>query len=84
MKKIFITVNNQKYEIENPSDTLLVTLLKLSLPIRYQCLSGICGVCKCKKIKGDVHYHQEVLAHLGGDEILTCITTAVSDIEIIL
>lgn len=84
MKKIFITVNNKRQEIKNPTDTLLLTLLKLSFPIKYQCLSGICGVCKCKKVSGEIQYHQQILAHLNEDEILTCISTALSDIEIIL
>lgn len=38
------------------------------------CLSGVCGCCRVKLLKGEVEYDREISVELGKDECLTCVT----------
>jgi ferredoxin len=45
---------------------------------------GICGSCKCKKVKGEVHYLRDAIASFDHEtELLPCISVPKTDAVVI-
>ena len=64
--------------------TILESLEKAGVPTNSHCRDGFCGACRTKIVAGEVHYTTDPLAYIDDDEILTCCSIPVSDIEIVL
>ena len=64
------------------SETLLEGLERTGHKVEYQCRSGLCGVCRCHLLKGEVA-QLDALALTGKNEILTCRTIPKSDVELV-
>ncbi len=65
-----------------PSISLLEDLSKSSIPVNRGCLRGFCGTCKKTLKSGNIVYHNNPMAFLKEGEILPCISSAISDLEI--
>lgn len=65
----------QKELLANPQ-TLAGALESRGVTLEKTCGGrGICGSCKCKKVKGEVHYLREPIAAFDADtEVLPCIS----------
>jgi ferredoxin-NADP reductase len=46
------------------------------------CLSGVCGSCRVKLLKGTVQYVRPISASLASDECLTCVARPTSDLKL--
>lgn len=46
------------------------------------CLSGACGSCRCKLIRGEVEYDRRIGVELANDEVLTCVARPKSAVEL--
>ncbi len=79
-----ITLSSSGKQIDCPQEagTLLDVLEKNRVVIEYQCRSGYCGSCRCRKRKGAVVYLQKPLALINEGEILPCSCVPASDIEL--
>ncbi len=62
--------------------TVMESFEKEHVEHRSQCKSGLCGACKVKLKKGNVHYVDEPLGFTREGEILPCVCVADGDIEI--
>jgi len=62
--------------------SLLEELEAQNLDVNYSCRSGFCGACKATVIKGDVENIESSMYILGKDEVLTCCSKAVGDVEL--
>ena len=67
---------------QNSSNTILERLERIKVPVESHCRSGICGVCRCKLVSGEIHYIEDPLAWLNEDEILICCATSKTNVEI--
>lgn len=78
--EVLITPINKTVSTTNNS-TLLEVLLANDIPISYSCLSGRCGTCRCKIIKGDVHGPSAADGRLAanGRYVLACQSHVESD-----
>lgn len=66
-----------------PSEkTILEQLESQGHSINYQCRSGYCGSCRCKKKSGDIEYDQEPIAFINDGDFLPCCSHAKSDLLI--
>lgn len=70
----------------NEGETLLDAAGKAGIFFLYSCRNGRCGSCKAKLISGECHSQHEELGlsqkELDDGWILTCVRTAVSDLNI--
>ena len=64
------------------NDTLLVQLEREGMTIESHCRSGLCGVCRCKLVKGKVSYQEDPIAFRKDGEVLACCATATSDVTV--
>jgi ferredoxin len=76
----------KKEQISDETD-LLATIQKLGLSIRQACRNGVCGLCRCRLVGGEITYHHRDPYALGEEDreagfILPCIAFAVSDLEV--
>ncbi len=62
--------------------TLLDSILK-NKDHPYLCKDGLCGMCRCKLIEGDVVKIKEYFYPVNDDEILPCCLKAKSKIKLI-
>ncbi len=81
MSSVKITINNQTVH-GNTRELLLDQLEQAGFHPEYQCRSGLCGVCRCHLLKGEVA-QLDALALTGKNEILTCRTIPKSDVELV-
>jgi len=59
--------------IISANKTLSDVLLDNGIPVDVKCSDGICGVCKCGLIKGDIEHRDFVLSNKQREtEIITC------------
>ncbi|MDD7983342.1 class I ribonucleotide reductase maintenance protein YfaE [Lentisphaera marina] len=80
MAKIHI---EDKHCFEAQGDiSLLEELEAQNLDVNYSCRSGFCGACKATVVKGDVEHLESSMCKLAKDEILTCCSKAMGDIEL--
>lgn len=77
-----ITVEEREITFLKEDKTILNALEREKVESHFHCRDGFCGACRCKLIKGDVHYEISPLAYVGDDEILTCCSVPITDIEI--
>jgi ferredoxin-NAD(P)+ reductase (naphthalene dioxygenase ferredoxin-specific) len=69
----------------NIGETLLDVLKDAQIPISYSCMSGRCGTCRCRVIKGRVINTGGEIEHPkkgGGREVLACQASLVEDCTI--
>lgn len=78
---IQITYRGKVYHVQRTA-ILLNDLKSIPLPVNGGCLLGFCGVCKIVLSKGTIEYNTPPLASLRDKEVLTCISSAQTDIEI--
>ncbi len=79
--KISITVDNLTIETSS-SESILEALEKNGIYIDSQCREGYCGVCRCKRISGEVKYAKEPIAYINDGEVLACSAAPLSDLVI--
>lgn len=77
-----ITIEEREISFLEKDKTILNTLERENIESHFHCRDGFCGACRCKLIKGKVHYEISPLAYVGDDEILTCCSVPLTDIEI--
>ena len=77
-----ITVEERVISFLEPDKNILDSLERENIETHYHCRDGFCGACRCKLIKGEVHYEMSPLAYVGDGEILTCCSIPSTDIEI--
>lgn len=70
-----------------PDESVLDAALRQGLALPYGCRNGYCGACKCKIIRGQVHYADDEPAALNEQEIsigmaLPCIARPSSDLDL--
>ena len=66
---------------------LLETMRRAGLPVRQSCRNGVCGLCKCRLVAGEITYHWRQPhglweKHKAEGMILPCIAFARSDLEL--
>lgn len=66
--------------LKKEDNNILKTLEREGIESHYHCRDGYCGACRCKLLKGKVHYTVEPLAFVSDDEILTCCSQPLTDI----
>ena len=69
--------------LDVPADkTISDILLEAGVPVDVKCSDGICGVCKCGVIAGDIEHRDFVLSKAQQQtEIVTCQSRAAADCE---
>lgn len=77
-----ITTEERVISFLEQDKNILGSLERENIESHYHCKDGFCGACRCKLIKGKVHYEGAPLAYVGDDEILTCCSIPTTDIEI--
>ncbi len=78
-----INVNGKTAEFDHSKHkTLLEALEQQGFEPHYHCRDGFCGACRCKLLKGEIKYAVEPLAFIRDDEILTCCSQPLTDIEL--
>ncbi len=82
MKPINIVVNDHKIK-GNTENSLLDQLDRAGIQTEYQCKSGMCGVCRCILLSGNIQYQQPPLASLNNNEILPCCAYPTNHIEVL-
>lgn len=40
-----------------PTTTLLDAMRNAGLPVRKACRNGVCGLCRCRLVSGEITYH---------------------------
>ncbi|MEA3299419.1 MAG: 2Fe-2S iron-sulfur cluster binding domain-containing protein [Pseudomonadota bacterium] len=40
-----------------PTTTLLEAMRNAGLPVRKACRNGVCGLCRCRLLSGEITYH---------------------------
>lgn len=71
-----------KTTVEGAEQSLWELAQANDIPIPSGCLSGVCGSCRVKLLKGTVHYDRPVSASLASDECLTCVARPTSDVQL--
>lgn len=72
--------------MECAEDTTLLEALRSSgLPVRKACRNGVCGLCRCRVVSGEITYHWKVPHGLWQKDIdqgfiLPCIAHAITDL----
>ncbi|EIJ41169.1 2-polyprenylphenol hydroxylase-like oxidoreductase [Beggiatoa alba B18LD] len=80
---VYLRPSNQHFYVE-PQEPLLTAALKQHLLLPYSCRGGSCGACKAKLLSGQIDYliPPSYKSQLAKDEILLCLATAQTDLEI--
>jgi ferredoxin len=63
-------------------DSTLESIERHKVEVQFHCRDGFCGACRCKLKSGQVEYTVDPLAYMEDDEILTCCTIPITDLEI--
>lgn len=66
----------------NPEQSLWELARENQVEIPSGCLSGVCGCCRVKLLKGSVEYDRTISLELGADECLTCVARPTTDVVI--
>lgn len=66
---------------------LLEAMRKAGLSVRKSCRNGVCGLCKCRLVQGEITYHWRKPhglweKHIAAGLILPCIAFATSDLVV--
>lgn len=84
--RIRFAVNGQAYCVDAAQQTRLLDALSgTGLPVRKPCRNGVCGLCRCKLLDGEISYQWRTPHGLCESDraegyILPCIAFAVSDL----
>lgn len=62
--------------------SVLENIESAGVEMAYNCREGFCGVCRTKLVSGQVEYTIDPLAFIDDDEILSCCTKPITDIEV--
>ena len=68
--------------LEGPEQSLWELAQANEILIPSGCLSGVCGSCRVKLLKGTVQYDRQISEGLAGDECLTCVARPTSDVAL--
>ena len=90
MTKYLITMKSSKGEKRVESDeqtTLLEAIKSTNLPAIHPCRNGVCGLCRCRLLSGEITYNGREPHGLWERDkvegfILPCIAYAMSDLSI--
>ncbi|WP_298849191.1 2Fe-2S iron-sulfur cluster-binding protein [uncultured Ruegeria sp.] len=81
--KAQVNLGGSTYEVPVSADqTLLNAILAAGLTPPFSCQSGVCGACKARLTKGQVHMHARMAledSDVTRGEILSCQSVATSD-----
>ncbi len=81
------TVDGDLARAVDGETNLLEAMREAGLPVRKSCRNGVCGLCKCRLVTGDITYHWRKPhglweKHIAAGLILPCIAFAESDLVI--
>ncbi len=76
-----ITVDGRTIICEQ-GKSVLENLENANIDVSFHCREGFCGVCRTQLLSGKVEYTLDPLAFIDDDEILSCCTRPLTDIEI--
>ncbi|MEM8733319.1 MAG: 2Fe-2S iron-sulfur cluster-binding protein [Planctomycetota bacterium] len=73
---VAVRFDNSEVDAEwsDPEQTLWELARESQVEIPSGCLSGVCGCCRVKLLKGKVEYDREIKIDLAENECLTCVT----------
>lgn len=80
--------NSEAFSVRCDDNTpLLTALLTSGQPLRKPCRNGVCGLCRCQLLAGEITYEWRVPHGLWQKDIdegyiLPCIARARSDLEL--
>lgn len=66
----------------DPEQSLWELARENDVEIPSGCLSGVCGCCRVKLLKGEVEYDREISIELADDECLACVARPRSELAI--
>jgi ferredoxin len=75
---------NGTIDVPFSKNTILESLEEQNVETNYHCRDGFCGACRCVLLTGKVEYKLDPLAYFDDNEILTCCTAPITDIEILI
>jgi len=80
-----VDANTSQHSHCTVSTTLLEAMRASGLAVRKACRNGVCGLCRCRVVKGEITYHWKVPHGLWQKDIeqnfiLPCIAYPVSDL----
>ncbi|MGD9660466.1 MAG: 2Fe-2S iron-sulfur cluster-binding protein [Porticoccaceae bacterium] len=82
------TAGDNHYQVQaNGQHRLLDDLASSGLPLRKPCRNGVCGLCRCKLVAGEITYQWRLPHGLWQKDIeqgyiLPCIAYALSDLTL--
>lgn len=70
-----------------PTTNLLEAMRAIGLPVRKACRNGVCGLCRCRLVEGEITYHWKEPHGLWQKDIeqgyiLPCIAYPLSDLAL--
>lgn len=71
-----------KSNMEGTDQSLWELAQACDVHIPSGCLSGVCGSCRVKLLRGTVQYDRQVSVALSNDECLTCVARPTSDVQL--
>jgi len=82
--QITVKPNGRTFSVQ-PNETILAAGIRQGINLLYGCKDGACGVCKCKKISGNVTHLEHQSHALSSEEealgmVLSCCALAHSDV----
>lgn len=86
--KITYSIDGETREVACADTQLVLEALRDSgLPVRKSCRNGVCGLCKCRLVQGEITYHWREpyglwQKHIDAGYILPCIAYPVSDVRL--
>jgi len=83
----FSTADSDHEAQTNGETRLLEALASSGLPLRKPCRNGVCGLCRCKLVAGEITYQWRLPHGLWQKDIeqgyiLPCIAYALSDLTL--
>jgi ferredoxin len=64
--------------------SLLEALEDAGVDIDYSCRAGACSACKLTLLSGKIHWRNQPIASIHGNEVLACSVVPLTDIKIAL
>ncbi len=64
--------------------SLLEALEDAGIDIGYSCRTGACAACKISLLEGKVHWRNQPIASIHGNEVFACSVIPLTDIKIAL
>lgn len=76
-----IQIGKETIIFTDADSSILEAMERNNIPIESHCKNGYCGVCRTKRLQGEVDYHIDPLAFFNEDEFLPCCSTPNSDLK---